>query len=71
MVMAYRPEERLARMRELMKPIDRQIMMCDDQQDILALACIMASTANLIFVQQLGRDNARKVIMTLLEKDND
>jgi hypothetical protein len=69
--MAYKPEERMARMRELMKPIDRQIMLCDDQQDILALACIMASTAKLIFVQQLGHDNARKVIMTLLEKNND
>ena len=67
--MAYRPEERLARMKELMKPIDQQIMMCDDEQDILALASIMATTATLIFVQRLGPDRARDVLMSLVEKN--
>lgn len=66
--MAYKPEERLARMKELMKPIDQQIMMCDDEQDIIALASIMAATARLIFVQRLGYETARKVLMTLAEK---
>jgi hypothetical protein len=66
--MAYKPEERLARMKELMKPIDQQIMMCDDEQDLIALASIMAATARLIFVQQLGLDVARQVLMTLVEK---
>jgi hypothetical protein len=65
--MAYRPEERMARMKELMKPIDQQIMMCDDRQDVLALASIMATTAKLIFVQQLGPDGARQIFTTLLE----
>ena len=66
--MAYKPEERLARMKELMKPIDQQIMMCDDEQDLIAMASIMAATARLIFVQQLGLDVARQVLMTLVEK---
>ena len=69
--MAYKPEERMARMKELMKPIDQQIMMCDDEQDILALASIMVATANLIFVQRLGRDRAREVLMSLVEKKHD
>jgi len=29
------------RMAELMIPIDQQIMMCDDEDDILILACAM------------------------------
>lgn len=66
--MAYKPEERMERMRELMKPIDCQIMMCDDGQDLLALASIMAATAKLIFVQQLGQEGAREVLMSLVEK---
>lgn len=66
--MTYKPEERMARMKELMKPIDQQIMMCDDEQDLLALASIMATTAKGIFVQRLGKEAAREVLMCLVEK---
>lgn len=66
--MTYKPEERMARMKELMKPIDQQIMMCDDEQDLLALASIMAATAKGIFVQRLGKEAAREVLMCLVEK---
>lgn len=66
--MAYKPEERMNRMKELMKPIDQQIMMCDDQQDLLALASIMAATAKGIFVNQLGVEGAREVLLCLVEK---
>ena len=65
--MAYDPNERIARMKELMKPIDQQIMMCDDRQDLLALASIMATTAKMIFIQQLGQEGAREVLTSLVE----
>ena len=65
--MAYDPSERQKRMQELMRPIDRQIMMCDDRQDLLALASIMATTAKMIFIQQLGREGAREVLTSLVE----
>lgn len=65
--MAYAPEERLARMKELMKPIDTQIMMCDDTQDLLALASIMAVTARNIYIMQIGEDGARKVFNHLMK----
>lgn len=65
--MAYDPNERIARMKELMKPIDKQIMMCDDRQDLLALASIMATTAKMIFIQQLGQEGAREVLTSLVE----
>jgi len=54
-------------MKELMKPIDQQIMMCDDRQDLLALASIMATTAKMIFIQQLGQEGAREVLTSLVE----
>ena len=68
--MAYKPEERISRMKELMKPIDQQIMMCDDEQDLLALASIMAATAKGIFVNSLGVAGAREVLKILVEKTN-
>lgn len=60
--MAYQYSERAERMRELMKPIDSQIMMCDDIQDLFALASIMMVTAKNIFVQQLGVTAAKEIL---------
>jgi hypothetical protein len=65
--MAYDPNKRIDRMKELMKPIDQQIMMCDDKQDLLALASIMAVTAKNIYVQQIGEQGAHAVLQKLLE----
>jgi hypothetical protein len=67
--MAYDPSERMNRMRELMKPIDSQIMMCDDKQDLLALASIMAVTAKNILVQHIGEDGARAVLSHLVKDE--
>jgi hypothetical protein len=70
--MAYRPEERLARMKELMKPIDAQIMMCDDAQDLIALASIMITTSKIIYVQQLGVDGTKAILNKIMESlDNE
>lgn len=65
--MAYEPNERIERMKELMKPIDKQIMMCDDQQDLLALASIMSVTAKNIYVQQIGELGAKAVLSHLIK----
>jgi hypothetical protein len=64
--MAYEANKRMDRMKELMKPIDQQIMMCDDKQDLLALASIMAVTAKNIYVQQIGEEGAREVLSHLV-----
>lgn len=66
--MAYRPEERTEKMKELMKPIDMQIMMCDDVQDLFALASCMLVTARTIFVQQIGKKGAREVFDRVREE---
>jgi hypothetical protein len=65
--MAYEPSERQKRMKELMRPIDMQIMMCDDVQDLFALASIMVVTSKKIFRDQLGRDGAISVMEKVLE----
>jgi hypothetical protein len=43
------------RMAELMEPIDRQIMMCDNREDVLMLACAMLTSVKVIFDQELGK----------------
>ena len=50
------------RMKELMMPIDQQIMMCDDREDILMLACVMIETAKRMLDTQIG-ENGRKTII--------
>jgi hypothetical protein len=54
-------------MRELMIPIDKQIMMCDDVQDLFALASIMTVTSKNIFVQQLGKKGAIEIFEKIME----
>jgi len=42
------------RMTELMAPVEQQIMMCDDRQDLLMMACAMLQRVDEIFTQELG-----------------
>ena len=42
------------RMTELMAPVEQQIMMCDDREDLLMLACAMLQSVDEIFTQELG-----------------
>jgi hypothetical protein len=43
------------RMAELMEPIDKQIMMCDNREDLIMLACAMLTSVRMIFDQELGK----------------
>jgi hypothetical protein len=58
----------IARMDELMKPIDRQIMMCDNVEDLLMLASNMMVTAKMIYVQQLGGEGAKLLIQKMVNE---
>ena len=58
----------LARMEELMKPIDRQIMMCDNVDDVLMLASNMLVTAKMIYVQNLGGAGAKELFQKLTDE---
>jgi hypothetical protein len=49
------------RMAELMEPIERQIMMCDDRHDQLMLACAMMTTVKDIFDLHIGEDGRKQM----------
>jgi hypothetical protein len=56
------------RMGELMEPIDRQIMMCDNIEDLLMLASNMMVTAKAIYVQQLGGEGAKSLLQNMVNE---
>ena len=49
------------RMAELMEPINRQIMMCDDRHDQLMLACAMMTAVKDLFDLHIGEDGRKKM----------
>jgi hypothetical protein len=49
-------------MKELMKPIDERIMMCDNIEDILMLASIMMTTSVGILRSSLGNEVAKGLV---------
>ena len=55
------------RMKELMQPVDQQIMMCDDRDEVLMMACAMLQRVKEIFDSQLGTEG-RKLMFTDLVK---
>jgi hypothetical protein len=42
------------RMTELMEPVDQQIMMCDNREEILMMACAMMQRVRELFDSQIG-----------------
>ena len=54
------------RMHELMAPVDQQIMMCDDEKDLLMMACAMMQRTREIFDQTLGEQGRRKMFKELI-----
>tara|TARA_B110000046_G_scaffold91738_2_gene99772 strand:+ start:5015 stop:5203 length:189 start_codon:yes stop_codon:yes gene_type:complete len=50
------------RMIELMKPIDQQIMMCDDKEDVMMLACAMLERCKNILDTQIGKEGRKTIL---------
>jgi len=55
------------RKRDLMKPLNAQIMMTDDKNEVLILAAAMVEKGYSIFKEQYGRDSAIKLLQTMTE----
>jgi hypothetical protein len=53
------------RMAELIRPIDQQIMMCDDEKEVLMLACVMLQRITEIFDIQLKVEGRKKMFKDL------
>jgi len=58
----------IQRMEELMRPIDRQIMMCDNVEDVLMLASNMLVTAKSIYVQNLGGAGTKELLQNMVNE---
>jgi hypothetical protein len=56
------------RMRELCKPIEQQILMCDDREDILMMACAMLQHVKTMLDSQIGVEGRKQIIK---EANND
>jgi hypothetical protein len=50
------------RMRELCKPIEQQILMCDDREDILMMACAMLQHVKTMLDTQIGKEGRKQIL---------
>ena len=62
-------EEKLKRMEELMRPIEQQLMMCDDMQDQLMMASCMMVTGRDLFEQHLGEEGAKEMFVSFCKEN--
>jgi hypothetical protein len=56
------------RMRELCKPIEQQILMCDNREDVLMMACAMLQHVKTMMDSQIGVEGRKQI---LEEANND
>jgi hypothetical protein len=53
------------RMAELMEPVDQQLLMCDDRNDQLMLACAMLQRIREVFDLHIGEAGRRTMFKDL------
>jgi hypothetical protein len=52
-------------MRELFRPIERQILLTDNEEELIMLGSLMITTGKDILVQRLGSEKAKRMILTM------
>ena len=50
------------RMKELCQPIEQQILMCDDKEDILMMACAMLQHVKTMLDSQIGVSGRKQIL---------
>lgn len=50
------------RMKELCQPIEQQILMCDDKEDVLMMACAMLQHVKTMLDSQIGVDGRKQIL---------
>lgn len=60
-------KEKLARLKELMEPIDQQLMMCDDYRDQLLLVSAMMVTCKQVLDLHTGEQSRKRVFKRFTE----
>jgi hypothetical protein len=54
------------RMSELMEPIEQQLMMCDNREDQLMMACAMLQRVRELFDFHLGEEGRKQMLKDLV-----
>jgi hypothetical protein len=54
------------RMRELSKPIDEALLMCDDREEVLMLASVMMIRLKNMFDSQIGIEGRKKMFKEMI-----
>jgi hypothetical protein len=54
------------RMAELMRPVDQQLLMCDNREDQLMMACAMLQRVREVFDYQIGIEGRRQMFKGML-----
>ena len=57
------------KMQELMEPIDQQIMMTDDRNELLMIACAMLHRSKEIFYNELGRRATEEIFVGTITEE--
>jgi hypothetical protein len=57
----YNKEAVRKRMSELMEPVERQIMMTDNREELLMMACAMMQRTTEIFESELGIEGRKQM----------
>ena len=50
------------RMRELCKPVEQQILMCDSSEEILMMACAMLTHVKTMMDTQIGVEGRKQIL---------
>ena len=53
-------------MRELSKPIDEALLMCDDREEVLMLASVMMIRLKNMFDSQIGVEGRKKMFKDMI-----
>lgn len=56
------------RMRELMAPVDRQLMMCDSREDTMMMACAMMQRCFEVFDHHISPQGADSLLLSEINK---
>ena len=56
------------RMKELCRPVEQQILMCDSREDILMMACALLTHVKTMLDSQIGINGRKQIIK---EANND
>lgn len=56
------------RMAELMRPVDQQLMMCDNRNEQLMMACAMLQRVRELFDHHIGPDGRRQMFQDMIDR---